>query len=297
MKKNNLTQQNRTDQNMQLGDGRTLGFAEYVPPKGTPIFYFSGGNSSRLEGQWFEEAANKNNIRLIVPDRPGFGISTFDPMRKLLDWPDDILALADYLGIGKFSVFGLSGGGPHVLATTYKIPARIKKAVIISGTAPPEMPDQYQGMWPPVRLIFLTAKKFPPVNRFLLKQMAGFYSNKEQMLKRMKQAMPIPDVDLIERRPDIIEIFTESTKEAHRDGIQGDALEWQIYVHPWGFELGEINLEVKLWYGIYDQQVPVAMGRYLADQLPRATLVEVENGGHFSTINNHIDEIFEYLKA
>ena len=87
------------------------------------------------------------------------------------------------------------------------------------------MPDQYAGMWPPVRLIFSTAKHIPAVNRFLLEQMAGFYSDKEQMLKRMKQAMPKPDVELIDNRPEVIEIFSNATKEAHRDGIQGDALE------------------------------------------------------------------------
>lgn len=73
------------------------------------MFYFTGGNSSRLEGQWFEEAANQKNIRLIVPDRPGFGLSTFDPNRRFLDWPLDVLELAHILSIETFSVFGLSG--------------------------------------------------------------------------------------------------------------------------------------------------------------------------------------------
>jgi hypothetical protein len=86
---------------------------------------------------------------------------------------------------------------------------------IVSGTDSPEMPDPYWGMWPPVRLIFMTAKSLPGINRLILKQMAGFYSNEEQMLKRMKQALPKPDVELIERNPEIIRIFAQATKEAH----------------------------------------------------------------------------------
>lgn len=286
---------NKRNQSIQLSDGRTLGYAEYGSADGTPIFYFTGGNSSRLEGQWFDDAAMKANVRLITPDRPGFGLSTFQSNRQLLDWPDDILELAEFLAIDRFSIFGLSGGGPHVLATAHKIPERINKAAIISGTAPPEMPDLYQGMWPPVRLIFLTAKRFPKVNRFLLKKMSKFYSDKEQMLRRMKQAMPKPDVALIDNRPDIMEIFSSSAKEAHRNGVQGDALEWQLYVNPWGFNLQDIELEIALWNGLVDQQVPIGMGRYLENQLPNALLTEVEDGGHFSSINNYIEDIFKYL--
>ncbi len=287
--------ESRTDQTIQLPDGRTLGYAEYGAMNGFPIVYFTGGNSSRLEGQWFAEAAIKHHVRLIVPDRPGFGLSTFAPRRALLDWPDDVMELANKLSVDTFSLFGLSGGGPHVLASAYKIPARLHKTAVVSGTAPAHMPNQYAGMWPPVRLIFSSAKHLPAVNRFLLRQMAGFYSNKEQMLKRMKQAMPKPDVALIEKRPEIIEIFSEAAKEAHRQGVQGDAWEWQLYVRSWGFSLKDITMPLKLWYGLYDQQVPIGMGRYLANELPNADLIEVEDGGHFSTINNHIDDIFSYL--
>ncbi len=288
-------QNRRVNQTTQLLDGRILGYAEYGSPNGTPVFYFTGGNSSRLEGEWFNNAAKKKNVRLIVPDRPGFGLSTFQPNRKLLDWPNDVLELANALSIDSFSIFGLSGGGPHVLATVYKIPEKIKKVAVISGTAPPEMQDKFNGMWPPVKLIFLTAKHLPVVNRFLLKQMSGFYSNEEQMMKRMKQALPIPDVELIERNPEVIKIFANATKESHRNGIEGDAWEWHLYVNEWGFQISDINREIKLWYGLYDQQVPIGMGRYFASVLPKASLVEVENGGHFSTINNYIEDVFDYL--
>lgn len=285
----------RVNQSIQLLDGRTLGYAEYGSEDGVPVFYFTGGNSSRFEGEWFDNVAIKKHIRLIVPDRPGFGLSTFQPNRQILDWPNDVLELANALSINSFSVFGLSGGGPHVLATVYKIPEKITKVAIVSGTAPPEMPNKFDGMWPPVKLIFLTAKNIPMVNRFLLKQMSGFYGNETQMMKRMKQALPRPDVELIDRKPEIIKVFAGATRESHRNGIEGDAWEWHLYVNHWGFQISDINCEIKLWYGIHDQQVPIGMGRYFERVLPKASLIEVENGGHFSTINNYIEDIFDYL--
>jgi pimeloyl-ACP methyl ester carboxylesterase len=280
---------------IQLYDGRWLAFARYGVPGGTPVLYFTGGNSSRIEGEWFAAAAEMAGIDLIVPDRPGFGLSDFQPGRRLLDWPEDVSHLADRLSLDHFAVFGLSGGGPHTLSAAYKLPGRITQAAVVSGVAPPEMPDRYQGMWAPVRMIFWTGRYMPAANRVLLKQMAGFYSDPVEMKNRMLQGMPPPDAALIERHPEIAEIFARSAQEAHRSGLDGDAWEWRLYSSPWGFQLRDIRIEVSLWYGLYDRQAPVGMGRYLHQELTRSRLVEVEDGGHFSTINNHIEEIFKYL--
>ena len=283
------------DQSIQVHDGRSLGYARYGKLGGMPVFYFTGGNSSRLERLWFEDAAQQQNIDLIVPDRPGFGLSDFQPGRTFLDWPQDVSELADALGIDRFAILGLSGGSPHVAAVSFKIPDRVTRAVIVSGVAPPEMPERFKGMWPPVRLIFLTARYFPSLNRMFLKQMGNFYTDKEQMLKRMKQVLPTPDVELIERHPEVIDIFSTAAKEAHRSGIAGDAWEWRMYVHSWGFDLSKVQTEIGLWYGEFDRNVPVGMGRYLNDKLPNSHLNVVQDGGHFSTVNNYIGTIFEFL--
>ena len=287
----------RYNQTLKLRDGRQLGFASFGEPEGKPVFYFTGGNSSRLEGKWFEKAAQEKKIRLIVPDRPGFGLSDFQPARSFLDWAKDIEELADALKIERFAIFGLSGGSPHVAAVSYLLPERITNAAIVSGVAPPEMPEKFKGMWPPVRMIFFSARYAPGINRFLLKQMSGFYANKEKMLKQMKQALPKPDQQLIDKRPEVIDIFSEAANEAHRSGLDGDAWEWKMYVQPWGFALEDIKVKIGLWYGEVDGNVPVGMGKYLAKHIPNSQLKIVPDGGHFSTINNYIQEIFDFLSA
>ena len=287
----------KENQIIQLKDGRKLGYAQYGAPGGIPVFYFTGGNSSRLEGRWFDHAALQRDVKLIVADRPGFGLSDFLPGRSFLDWPADVVQLADELKIDRFSVFGLSGGCPHVAAVLYKIPDRVNRAAIVSGVAPPEMPDRFSGMWPPIRLIFICARWWPWMNQVVLKQMGSFYTNQDQMMKRMKQGLPEPDVRLIDQRPEIIEIFSAAAMEAHINGIEGDAWEWHLYVRPWGIRWEDLSAEVGLWYGKFDRNAPVGMGRYLAQVIPNSTLHVVEDGGHFSTINNHIDRILEYLIA
>jgi pimeloyl-ACP methyl ester carboxylesterase len=85
----------RENQVLQLADGRKLGFAQYGKAEGKPIFHFTGGNSSRLEGRWFDRAANQHNVNLIVPDRPGFGLSDYQPNRKYTDWSAAVEHVAD----------------------------------------------------------------------------------------------------------------------------------------------------------------------------------------------------------
>ena len=93
-----------------------MGYAQYGSVDGKPVFYFAGGNSSRLEGRCFDRAARPQAVRLLVPDRPGFGPSDDQPKRTFLAWPGDVAQLADALGKGRFGVFGVSGEAPHVAA-------------------------------------------------------------------------------------------------------------------------------------------------------------------------------------
>ncbi|CAK7225290.1 hypothetical protein SCUCBS95973_005814 [Sporothrix curviconia] len=112
----------RDSQTVTLPDGRTLGFAEYGAPDGSPVIYLHGFPSNRLEGQAFDKAAKQHRVRLLSLDRPGMGLSTLQPGRTMLDWPDDVLAFAETQSISKFGVLGASGGGPYVLACARKLP-------------------------------------------------------------------------------------------------------------------------------------------------------------------------------
>ncbi len=287
-----VTEQDRV---IDLPDGRKLGYARYGLPGGSPVFYFHGGNSSRLEGLWFDEAARLLGVDLIAPDRPGFGLSDFQPGRRILDWPGDLAYLIDSLGIKTCAAIGLSGGAPFALAAALKLPERIQRLAVVSGVAPPEMPGLGRGMWLPGRMIFWMARYLPPANKLFLSQMSKFYANREQMVTRMAQTLPEPDVALLKARPEVFEIFSASAQEAHRNGVQGDAWEWGLYVRPWGFDLEAIQAPVSLWYGQYDQTAPLGMGQYYASRLRSSRLEIVPDGGHFSTINNHIKSILREL--
>ena len=142
-----------TEKTIILSDGRILGYAEYGDSLGFPMFYFHGGQESRLSSQFMDSTTIKLNIRLICPDRPGIGLSTFQANRTFLNWANDIAQLADSLGLVKYSVVGLSGGAPHVLSCLIADSLRIEKASIISGATPYDYRGSLKGMWFPVKLI------------------------------------------------------------------------------------------------------------------------------------------------
>ncbi|MEK8174506.1 alpha/beta hydrolase [Streptomyces sp. M19] len=82
------------------------------------------------------DVAVATDTRLVVPDRPGCGRSTHQPGRRLADWPQDVAALADHLGLERYQVVGLSGGGPYALASAAAADARLAGTAVVNGIGP-----------------------------------------------------------------------------------------------------------------------------------------------------------------
>ncbi len=128
----------RTDEtSIHLRDGRRLAILEVGTSQGFPIFHFHGNGSSRLEVLTVQAEAERLGVRLICPDRPGIGGSDACVGYRLLDWPDDVVEVADQLGIERFAVEGFSGGAPFALACYYKIPHRVLACGLISPATGP----------------------------------------------------------------------------------------------------------------------------------------------------------------
>ncbi len=150
-----------TDRTLRLRDGRFLGYAEVGDPDGRPVLYFHGFPGSRLEARLTHAAAAGGGVRVIALDRPGMGLSTHKPGRGFLDWPDDVAEAADLLGIERFAVAGLSGGGPYTAVCALKLSQRLTGAAIISGVGPFDAPEATVGMSRQNRLIFALGRRAP----------------------------------------------------------------------------------------------------------------------------------------
>ena len=119
-----------------LPDGRRVGYAEYGDPGGLPVLALHGTPGSRLMFALADADARDRGLRLIAPERPGYGLSDYRSCASLLDHAADLAALADALGIGQFALIGVSGGGPYALAAAAAMPGRVVLLALVGPVGP-----------------------------------------------------------------------------------------------------------------------------------------------------------------
>jgi pimeloyl-ACP methyl ester carboxylesterase len=266
---------------LKLRDGRLLGYIEYGDPKGKPLFFFHGWPGSRYSGKETNEAAKKLGVRIISTDRPGIGLSDFQNNRKLLDWPDNVVQLADYLKIKRFSVMGVSGGGPYVAVCAYKIPERIIKAGIVVGLAPVNVKGNLDGMAFQGKLAWANYHKFPFIRTFATVNSAILF--KYLPFLGFHFAFPTMQDRLLYQDAVKKKAGEESgVKEAFRQGIKGPDEELRVYTDDWGYKVKDIKAKVFLWYGAKDKCVSMNMAKYYNSEISGSKLFIDPDGGHLA---------------
>jgi pimeloyl-ACP methyl ester carboxylesterase len=269
----------RTDKTFNLEDGRTLGYAEWGDPNGSPVFHFHGSSSSRLEHPLEENSLS--NVRLVTIDRPGHGLSDFQRHRRLLDWPNDVTALADHLNIGEFAVSGWSFGGPYAMACAYLIPERLTAVALISSFAPYDRPGSTAGMARFVKVSLALGRRIPWIGRQFMKiQGRAITKDPEGTARRMLSSLPDVDQKIL-GDPRALEMLLPAMTEAYRNGSNGAAQEGSILVRPWGFRLADIAIPVEVWHGDTDVNNPLQSAHYLRDTISQANANILEGAGHF----------------
>ena len=280
---------------VKLSDGRSLSFASFGDPEGRPVFYFHGFPGSRFEAQSNHEAYLKAGIRLLAIDRPGVGQSTRKNKRKLLDWPEDVVEVAKFLDLEKFSVFGVSGGGPYALACARAIPGYLNKVTVACGLGPMNAPDATSGMMLSNRILFSYGRFFPPLLRlsvfFMIRQLS---SNPVKGFQKFLEELPEADRLVLSDKASQ-EFVLASAVEGICQGSEPLLEEIRIYSRSWGFELRDINIPITLFQGEIDVDVPASMARHQAELIPNCELNMYPNDGHFSILVNNIDSIIASL--
>ena len=276
---------------VRLINGNIIGLAEYGNPRGKPLFFFHGWPSSRLQAKVIDDSAKKLGIRVISIDRPGYGLSDFVEDRKLLDWPAMITEVADILKIKKFSVIGVSGGGPYAAVCAYKIPDRLIKVGIVVGLAPTDVKGVLEGMSFINKLAWRSYNSTP-----WLRELASLLH-----LSQVRKIIPYFSSLAFRAKADrgimskkVKEEMIRNREEAFRQGKKAVAQDLKIYTEDWGFSLSKIKSKVLLWYGADDKNVSVNMGKYYAEKIPNSELIIYPNEGHL-LIWRHSEEILKSL--
>jgi pimeloyl-ACP methyl ester carboxylesterase len=280
-------------EHVPLDGDRTLCAERFGRVEGKPVLYFHGLPGSRLELVWADSLLHEAGLTVVAVDRPGFGGSSFLPGRALLDWPQDVEALADRLGLERFAVVGYSSGGKYAIACASSLPERVTLAGLVSGTGPPEIPGFRAGLGGIDRISLTLASRARPlalalwgaVRRMALGRPDRFAAQFEKELSEADRAV-LAD-------PAIREALLRAVREGLRPGAAGVVEDYAVEARAWGFALDEIRVPVRIWHGDADHVVPLEHSRYLAARIPTARLTVMEGAGHI--LRDQLDPLVREL--
>jgi pimeloyl-ACP methyl ester carboxylesterase len=292
-----MTQMNSRTKKFQLPNGYILAYDMHGPADGRPLFYFHGAPSARVEQNLFinEGMLHELNVRLIAVDRPGMGLSDFQPDRRILDWPQDVLLLANCLNIERFPVLAYSLGGPYGLACAVAIHARLTNVGIVSGAALFTEPELLLNINQGTRRYLTLPRDRPLVSRLLLSMMRTMAQIAPKMAVANASALlPEPDRAVVSD-PEIQKGFIRMVRESMRQGTRGAFLESLLAIKDWGFRLEDIDMPIQMWHGEEDRNIPVEMARYAASAIPNCEARFYPGEGHLSLFKNKAEEIIRTL--
>jgi pimeloyl-ACP methyl ester carboxylesterase len=276
-----------TQADLELSDGRTLHYYDTHPGDTNgrlTVFWHHGTPNVGAPPEPLFAASDKNGIRWVSHDRPGYGGSKPRPDRDVASAATDVASIADALGIAQFAVMGHSGGGPHALACGALLPERVLSVVSVSGLAP--LRAEGLGDW-----------------------FAGMAASGTAELRAAQRGRAALEASLASSVFDP-EIFTSADEaalsgtwswladvaaQAIEAGLGGMVDDDLAYVAPWGFEPGQVTAPTLLLHGEQDRIVPSAHGEWLARHLPSAQLRLFGEDGHISVLY-HSPPVMDWLR-
>lgn len=281
----NLAPKPYTEGRVRLPDGRRLGYAEFGDPDGDVLLWFHGTPGARKQvPPATPAAASARGLRVIGVERPGIGLSSHDPDRTLASWSRDVEAFSDSLGIDRFCVAGLSGGGPHALTVAHDLGDRVVGAAVLGGLGP-VVGEEAAGGFLDFPLVTVGARMLPllvePVGGGLARIIPALIPFREQVMDLYARVGPKSDRPVF-KVPEFRDMFLADLIDSGRRQMRALLTDAHAFMQPWHFSLRDIAVPVTIWHGGADGIVPLHHGRHMAELIPGAEFVTVPGEGHFA---------------
>jgi len=279
--------------NLTTADGRTLTVEDAGVPDGLPVMVHVGTpNSRHLYGRTVADATARG-LRLISYDRPGYGESTPRPGRTMADTAVDARAICAALGIDRLAMWGLSGGGPPLLACAALLPDLVAAAACLASPAPYDAAglDWFGGMGPGAAEQVAQMLTDRAASRALFEKERAemLAASPADLAEQMRSALQPGD------DPGFLLDEAICMQQAYASGIEGCWDDCFAEVTRWGFDLAEISVPVLLMHGRRDEAVPFSHGQWLAAHIPGVEARLLDDEGHGTLRENHIGEVHTWL--
>jgi pimeloyl-ACP methyl ester carboxylesterase len=277
-------------------DGRTLEVHEEGDPAGLAVIVHHGTPMSGLQYAPHVELASEQGLRLLGYDRPGYGGSSRHHGRTVADCAADVHAIADALGLERFASWGVSGGGPHVLACAALCDERLTAVASVAAVAPhgAEGLDWLAGMGEDNVVEFGLALEGEEALRPFVEQHAGGQTQGvDELIEGMRTLIGEADRAVLTGR--FAEYFLACDRHAFEPGVDGWIDDDLAFARDWGFDLSAIDRPVLLLQGEDDLMVPPAHGRWLAARIPGVDAHVDPADGHLTLVERRMREVNEWL--
>lgn len=270
----------KRDASMTLRDGRVLAYTDLGPPTSPVVMYCHGAPGSRLDLAIFEHAFLDLDVRVVSADRPGYGRSSPQPRRRREDWPEDVAALADHLGIERFAVMGASSGGPYAVACAALLPERVASVGVVCG----ETDFGWTGAW----------DGYPDSDEAVLMRIGDeakalawcedrYGQDGSGFLQAGLTELAPPDLAALEDDA-LASALVMTVSEAFRQGVGGYAQDVVAQARAWSFDPRAIVAPALVLHGEVDTLTPLAHARHSAEVMPTARLSTRADQGHISVL-------------
>ncbi|WP_040510276.1 alpha/beta fold hydrolase [Gordonia soli] len=280
-----------------VGDGRRIGFAEFGSATGRAVFWLHGTPGARrqipTEARHF---AADHAIRIIGLDRPGVGSSTPYAYADVAAFADDLITVADALGIDAFAIIGLSGGGPYALGVAHSHPDRVVAAGILGGVAPTVGPDAIAGG--AMRLAAFSAPVLniagAPIGKALSSVLRVARPVADPAISIYGRLSPQGDRELL-ARPEVKAMFLDDLLHGGGRRMEAPLADIVVFARDWGFRVPEVTTPVRWWHGDRDHIIPFAHGEHMVDMLPDAKLFTMHGESHLGGLGMAVDILTELM--
>lgn len=268
---------------IELRNGRRLDVRTSGPEDGAVLVLFHGTPGSAVIDRSVAKPAQERGLRVVSWSRPGYGDSTRQPGRRVVDIVSDTAEVLTALDVESCVVGGGSSGGPHSLACAARLDSA-KAALVVASHGPfqAEGLDFLAGMGEDNIAEYGAALKGEAALRTHLEE--GREQLLDVTLDQLMQALSsmLPDVDRSALTDEFGEDVIDGLQEALRNGVDGWLDDDLSFISPWGFELDEIAIPTMIWHGSEDLFNPFSHGKWLAEHIPGAAAHLHDGEGHLS---------------
>lgn len=281
-------------QKITLGDGRALAFRVYGDPDAKPVLYFHEGMGSSLLPPGAESLAHDLGIRVIAPERPGFGQSdphndySFDAVAE------DVVVLADRLGVRTAAVIAILSGVPSALQTAARLGDRARSVLICSGRPPRQTRERAGDNLLSVFRARMESNPWVVETLYGVLRMRLSPGLVSRLIHRAVVHSPA-DQAFVAAHPEMIDFMTAYVTECLARTSRGPADEIRAFRRGRNLTAADVQAPITVWHGAEDRLAPLPdLLAYLGDK-PREVRV-IEDVGHTLAMK-HWPEMLAFAAA